>query len=100
MSVMKPGVSSRVPPTAIITPSATSRPGKRPSAIAALKRRQAERPCWRSSIDPSRASAIRIASVGRTPIHCPTWMITYSSAIGTTMKSRTRIGIGRGSLVI
>ena len=31
MSVTKPGVSSRVPPTAIIRPSATSRPGKRRS---------------------------------------------------------------------
>jgi hypothetical protein len=41
MSVMKPGVTSSVPPTTISTPSTTSRPGKRRCASASLKRRQA-----------------------------------------------------------
>ena len=75
-SVMKPGVSRSVPPTATITPSAASRPGKRPAAIAALKRRQAERPWWRSSSEPSTASASSSARVGSRPIASPTLMIT------------------------
>jgi len=75
-SVMKPGVSSRVPPTMISAPSATSRPGKRRAARASLKRRQALRPWCLSSIDPSTASASSRSSVGQMPISCPTWMIT------------------------
>ena len=70
MSVMKPGVSSRVPPITIITPSATSLPGKRRCASASLKRRQAPRPWWRSRNEPSRASASSRARVGQTPIAC------------------------------
>ena len=71
MSVTNPGVSSRVPPTAIITPSATSRAGKRRWASASLKRLQAPRPWWRSSSEPSTASASSRARVGRTPIASP-----------------------------
>ncbi len=76
MSVRKPGASSRVAPTAISSPSATSRPGKRRSAIALLKRCQAPRPWWRSSSEPSTASASSSAIVGQTPISPPIWMIT------------------------
>jgi hypothetical protein len=75
-SVMKPGVSSRVPPTMISAPSATSRPGKRRVASASLKRRQALRPSCFSSIEPSTASASSRIRVGQIPISCPTWMIT------------------------
>ena len=57
--------------------------------MASLKRRHVARPCERMSIEPRIESAIRIAIVHHTPIAWPTWMITNSSAIGTTMKSRT-----------
>ena len=54
----------------------TSRAGTRPSASAALKRSHAARPCERMSTAPSTESAMSSAIVGRTPIACPTWMIT------------------------
>ena len=69
MSVMKPGVSSRVPP--IDDQQRRRRPpcrGSGAAASASLKRRQAPRPWWRSSSEPSRASASSRARVGTTPI--------------------------------
>ena len=92
MSVMKPGVSSSAPPKITSTPSSTSRAGGRAAWSASLKRRHAIRPCERISIAPSTESAIRIAIVHQTPICWPTWMITASSAIGTTMKRNSRNG--------
>ena len=89
MSVMKPGVSINRPPNITSAPSSTSRAGTLPAYIASLKRRHAARPCARMRIEPRIASAIRIATVHATPISWPTWMSTASSAIGTTMKSRT-----------
>src|ERR1700754_2332257 len=41
------------------------------------------------SHEPRSESAISRPIVHQTPIACPTWMITASSAIGTAMKSRT-----------
>ena len=92
MSVMKPGVSSKAPPKITSAPSSTSRVGIRPTCSASLKRRHDTRPCERMSIAPRIESAIRIAIVHQTPICWPTSMITASSAIGTTMKMRSRIG--------
>ena len=60
-----------------------------------MKRRQAARPCERMSIAPSTESAISSAIVHHTPISEPTWMITASSAIGTTM-NRTMSNRGMG----
>ena len=89
MSVRKPGVSSSAPPKITSAPSITSRAGTRPARTASLKRRHAERPCERISTEPRIESAIRIPIVHHTPIAWPTWMITNSSASGTTTKSRT-----------
>ena len=86
MSERKPGVSSSAPPKMTSTPSATSRAGIRPPPTASLKRRQAARPWERMSRPPSTESTISSAIVHHTPIAWPTWMITASSAIGTTMK--------------
>jgi hypothetical protein len=68
MSVRNPGVRSSAPPKMTRAPSSTSRAGTRPAATAALKLRQAVRPCARMSIDPRIESATRIAIVGRAPI--------------------------------
>ncbi len=87
MSVMKPGVSSSAPPKMIRAPSTISRAGIRPSDIAALKRPQACPPCLRSSQAPSRLSKSSSAIVGNAPMALPTWMITYSSASGSRMKT-------------
>ena len=88
MSERKPGVSSSAPPKITSTPSATSRAGHAAGrGRASLKRRQAARPCERISSEPSMESAISSAIVHQTPIAWPTWMITASSAIGTTMNS-------------
>src|SRR5436190_21978783 len=90
MSVMNPGVIRKAPPKITRPPSSASRAGARPAASASLKRRQAARPSDRRSIEPTTESAIRIPIVHHTPIAPPTWMITNSSAIGRTMKIRTR----------
>src|SRR3712207_965955 len=95
-SVTKPGVSSRAPPTRTSAPSMTSRAGGRPARNAWVKRCHVFRPCARSSSEPRIESATRISTVGPTPISWPTWMITASSAIGTTMNSRTRNGSTTG----
>ena len=89
MSVTKPGVSRSVPPTMISAPSNTSRWGIRPSSIAVLNRLHAPRPSERSSAAPRMLSSSSSAIVGHTPIHPPTWMITYNSTSGTTMKTIT-----------
>jgi hypothetical protein len=89
-SVMKPGVNSSAPPKITIAPSNTSRWGTRRSPSAWLKRRHAVRPWARSSSAPSTLSTKSNAIVGPAPIHCPTLMITYSSASGTTMNATTR----------
>ena len=87
MSVMKPGVIRKAPPKMTSTPSTTSRCGILPSVRAALKRRQTERPCERSSTAPSTESAASSRIVQTGPMASPTFRITYSSANGTTMKS-------------
>ena len=92
MSVRKPGVSSSAPPKITSTPSSVSRAGGRPACSASLKRRHATRPCERISSEPRIESAIRIPIVHQTPIAWPTWMITASSAIGTTMKRKSSSG--------
>ena len=88
MSVMKPGVSRARRRRSRARRRAPRAPAARPACSASLKRRHAIRPCERISIEPRIESAIRSAIVHQTPIAWPTWMITASSAIGTTMKMR------------
>ncbi len=93
-SLMKPGTISSELPKITSTPSTTSRVGARPAASAPRNLRQARRPCERSSTVPRIEEANRSAIVGSAPIAWPTWMITYSSAIGTRISnSRSRMNI-------
>jgi hypothetical protein len=85
---MNPGVIRNAPPKITRTPSTTSRWGILPSASAVLKRRQTDRPCARRRSEPISESAARRRIVHTTPIASPTFRITYSSASGSTMKSR------------
>ena len=55
MSVMKPGITSRMPASTIIAPWASSLLGSRPASISVRTRLMTPKPCTRSSIEPTTA---------------------------------------------
>src|SRR5438067_9169089 len=85
-SVMKPGVRSSAPATRMRMPSTSSRPGTCPALTLTCTRRHTPMPSRFTSQAPPMLIRISTPSVSSTPSTCETWMITYSSANGITMK--------------
>ncbi|GBH12661.1 hypothetical protein KPSA1_06132 [Pseudomonas syringae pv. actinidiae] len=93
MSLMKPGNSSRPPPTATIRPSSISWAGNSPRARLSRARSAVANPATRITNSPSMEVATTSRKVQRKPIDIPTRTSRNSSSTGNNKNSskKTRI---------
>lgn len=87
-SVRKPGVSSKMPATRMITPSSSSSPGRLPVASFWFNRFHVEKPSCLMKKLPASAVSTTSATVGQKPITPPIWTSSVSSTMGTTRMRR------------
>src|SRR3954469_22692189 len=94
-SVMKPGSTSRLPPTSTTTPSAISRAGIRPLRTACSSARHVRAPSRRISQAPSNEVATMIRNVCQPPMAWPTATMTTISRMGRSSSPTTASRVRR-----